>query len=77
MVLQDPNMQNLADEENNKYFSNLAQAQDVKQHSVCANNAAAAWDVLATMDCISREVGHSLLILCCFHSIPHTAQFSL
>ena len=73
MVLQDLNMQNLANEEKNKYISNLAQAQDVKQHGVHANNPAATQDVLAIMNCISREVGHSLLILCCFHSISHTA----
>ena len=38
MVLQNSNRQNLADEEKDKYISNLAQAQDVKQHGICANN---------------------------------------
>ena len=62
MVLEDPKMQNLTTEEKKGYLSSLAQACDVKQHGVHANNATAACDVLATMDRISRKVGHSLLI---------------
>ena len=75
MVLQDMNMQNLTDEAKDQYISTLAQARDVKQHGVRANNAAAAQDVLATTDRISREVSHLFFILCCFRSISHAARF--
>ncbi|KAF8548286.1 hypothetical protein OG21DRAFT_1423328, partial [Imleria badia] len=56
MVLQDPKMQNLTPEAKEEYIAALAQSRDVKQHGIHANNAAAARDVLATMDRISREL---------------------
>ena len=63
MVLQDPKMQDLTPEQKNEYISALAQDRDVKQHGVRANNAAAARDVLATTDHISKEVSYPFLFL--------------
>ena len=56
-------MQDLTPKQKNEYILALAQDHDVKQHSVRANNAAAARDVLATSDCISKEVSYSFLFL--------------
>ena len=74
MVSQDPRMQNLTPEQKNGYISALAQDRDVKQHGVRANNAAAARDVLATTDRITREVSPISLSL---RVLPLSIMYSL
>ena len=56
MVATDPKMQDLTDEKKEEYLSALSNTRDVQKLSVRANNAAAARDVLKTVESIQNQV---------------------
>ena len=57
LVSNDKRLQNLTMEEEEKLVQQLAEHCRLKTTSVCANNVAAAHDMLCTMDIIIKEVG--------------------
>ena len=56
MVAEDPKMQDLTEEKKQEYISALSNTRDMQMHGVHANNTAAAWDVLKTVNRIQFEV---------------------
>ena len=61
MVVEDPGMQNLTEEEKQTYLAELSNFRYTQKHGIHANNAAAAHDVFETVKKIQNEVCSSLL----------------
>ena len=61
MVVEDPGMQNLTEEEKQTYLAELSNSRYTQKHGVCTNNAAATRDVFKTVEKIQNEVCSFLL----------------
>ena len=65
MVAEDPEMQSLTEEKKQTYLAELSNSRYAQKHGVRANNAAAARDVLKTVEMIQHEVCSSLSVYQC------------